>query len=517
MITLTEAITYEALTNAQLLALINSNGIKPAFNYLVTDASFTDGGVLVQGVTTKSVSSIGSGIFLNADYQGVGNYSAMTPAFNSFKGIWTNTPLAVAIGDVVVYNNRNFVNLTGVWGTSPDTDLVNWNILPKLNGYGYIQEIDEVTYDVNSNLYGSRKDKRGNSIQSSPTDMLTFQWGRDAVYRNTMVGNSKMIITNTQCQVYDNFLNSKSYIADNTSVATAGLIYRNNLSEESYIQSANTQGDIYYNTLFSESYINIITQLGAGRFISSNTLGATSYLDLDDIQGNITGNSMISGGSIIFSGIMAGGQITRNSLNGSSTMFLANLTNTQVNQNVINSVSLTINFGNNGGFTENNMSSQLQINSLTATLTQCNFALSGVPITINSVSVFTIAKSCRNGFSNFETTLDFATQYNPGNLTLTIPSNSDHIGIFKLSNTASVIVQRIANCPANFVVLFQPNNGQVVNFKHVDISVAINNELISDAGAFTNTLTGRTNGSDFIEYKRSGTLLVRNNIAVAVT
>jgi hypothetical protein len=409
------------------------------------------------------------------------------------------------------------VNSTGVWGTAPNTDLVNWNILPKLNGFGYIQEIDEVTYDVNSNFYGSRKDKRGNSMQCSPVEMQTFQWGRDAVYRNTMIGNSFMNIMNSQCFFYDNFLTGKAYIVDNTSVNSGGNVYRNVLTEESYISSANTQGDIYYNTLNSESYINIITQLGAGRFISSNTLGATAYLDLDDIQGNVSGNNLPSGGGIIFSGIMTGGQITRNTLNGGGSMFLTNFTNTQVNQNVINSVSLNINFGNNASFSENNISSQLQINSLTQTLTQCNFALSGVPITINSVSVFTIAKSCRNGFSNFETTLDFATQYNPGNLTLTIPSNSDHIGIFKLSNTASVIVQRIANCPANFVVLFQPNNGQVVNFKHVDISVAINNELISDAGAFTNTLAGRTNGSDFIEYKRSGTLLVRNNIAVAVT
>ena len=50
-------------------------------------------------------------------------------------------------------------------------------------------------------------------------------------------------------------------------------------------------------------------------------------------------------------------------------------------------------------------------------------------------------------------------------------------------------------------------------FSHAAIVGAILDQLVSDAAA-TNTITGRTNGSDFIEYERAGNLNRRYNAVI---
>ena len=103
-----------SLTNAQYLALVNSGTVIQGQFYLITDALYTDGGVLVQAVLNNAPPSVnGIGIHLNADYQGVGNYSGVT-GFVAWKNIWCNIPIPVVAGDVVIWNNlhyKNFCNL----------------------------------------------------------------------------------------------------------------------------------------------------------------------------------------------------------------------------------------------------------------------------------------------------------------------------------------------------------------------------------------------------------------------
>jgi hypothetical protein len=511
---------YLSVTNAQLLTLISTNLIKPSYTYLVTDALLTNGGVLIQGVTTNSVSLFGSGIFLNADYQGVGNYSGVAP-FGTTLGIWYPTYAGpIAIGDVVIWNNLHYKNLTGVWGTFPSGDAINWQVLAKTTTTGYIQEIDEVTYNSQFNTILSRKDKRSNYLQldSTGTNITQFQWGRDNVFENTIIGNSTMLIANSFASLYNNHLSTESTITDTTSVPTNGEIYNNTLVNNSQLQSLGTFGTIYSNLITSNSLIKVEYLSNTGQ-IALNFLAAASQINLDQVYGTVNANTLETGLISLVTGTLdVNSQVGGNLINTTTSLSLGNLTSTIINQNIItNFASLVITNGNGGTFQQNLIQSPLIITNLTNTFSNNTLSLDGTFITINSVSTFTVFKVCRSGYSNFEYTLDFNTDYNLGTQTLTIPAAStQHIGIFKLSNTASNTVTNIANCPTKFPVNFIPDNAQVVSFAHTSITTAVADNLVSDAGTFTNTLNGRTNGSDFVEYKKSGNLLVRNNIVVLI-
>ena len=90
---------YVTLTYAQLTILANTNLLVPNTNYLIKDAEFGSTpmiptNVLVTAVTTNKVSLTGQGIFFNADYQAVGDYSGV-PTFTSNNGLWD--PLAIIV------------------------------------------------------------------------------------------------------------------------------------------------------------------------------------------------------------------------------------------------------------------------------------------------------------------------------------------------------------------------------------------------------------------------------------
>jgi hypothetical protein len=188
-------------TFANLTTLISGNTVIAGQFYLVTDAIFTNTvlenvPIVVQGITTNSVSLSGSGIFLNADYQLVGNYSGVS-GFVSNLGVWQST-LVPVIGSVVMWDNLQYVNTTGLNGISnPSLDAVNWTVLTKSTTNGYIQEIDEVTYNVSNNQILTRADKRHNFIENNLNNLaplneafLLFQWGNNQVADNKVEANS---------------------------------------------------------------------------------------------------------------------------------------------------------------------------------------------------------------------------------------------------------------------------------------------------------------------------------------
>ncbi len=172
---------FTSLTNAQMQTLIGASSVIAGQYYLITDAGFTDGGAIVQGTTNNSVSVVGTGIFYNADYLAVGNYSGVV-GFGTALGLWSILPQAVVIGDCVVYNNQNYKNLTGVWGTAPSTDAVNWVLLPKNSTNGYIIAVDSVKYDVSLGVITHRADALTNEVDlaivAGQNSLVNFQWGR---------------------------------------------------------------------------------------------------------------------------------------------------------------------------------------------------------------------------------------------------------------------------------------------------------------------------------------------------
>jgi hypothetical protein len=313
-----------SVTNAQMLLLINTNAVIPAQFYLITDAVNTDGGVVVQGIEVGSKSTLqGSGLFFNADYQQVGNYSSVV-GFGSALGLWSTLIEAVIVGDCVVYDNLNFVNLTGNWGSQPSTDLVNWLVLPKTITNGYIREIDFVKYDVTSNQVLYRADIRGNEVELSntiPEALVTFQWGRNGVSNNKVSNRSFMTCTNSYCIFRGNILTNNSVISDSTpKVNTVGTINYNTVSNEGVIQLFETKGNVSNNTVdgFKSEikYNGLVNTIDASAVIQYNFLRNGGYIKYDNITGvsNLVNNNIELGGFTL--GVQNGGDITQNNIFG---------------------------------------------------------------------------------------------------------------------------------------------------------------------------------------------------------
>lgn len=176
-------------TYAQLATLINNQSLIPNQNYQITNAEFgstpiVPTSVFVKAITNNSISLTGEGIFYNADYQGTGNYAGVT-GFNAQLGEWT-AALTPTSGDVVIWNNYHYVNITGSNGvTNPNADVVNWTQLPLNTLNGYILAVDTVLYDSATNHITYREDARNNrvyrSVISGKNSLNYFKWGSDKV------------------------------------------------------------------------------------------------------------------------------------------------------------------------------------------------------------------------------------------------------------------------------------------------------------------------------------------------
>lgn len=137
---------------------------------------------------------------------------------------------------------------------------------------------------------------------------------------------------------------------------------------------------------------------------------------------------------------------------------------------------------------------------------ECSFDL------INNITldpkVSSIGKKISKNESTFEATIDaFAAGV------ITIPTELNYVGIFTLDNATSSTITKIVNLPTTHKVRFYAKAGKTQLFSHAAVVGAILDQLVSDAAA-TNTITGRTNGSDFIEYERAGNLNRRYNAVI---
>lgn len=183
------------ISNANLLTLINTNGVIDGLFYRVTDPLFGID-VVVLGTSSNKVSTHGTSRWWVADYQGVGNYSGVV-GFNSQLGRWWigATP---AVGDVVIWNNLHWVNITGANGANPpSSDFVNWNALAPSDKRGYLIETMDVLYDVTINRTMVVKDKRYNEVHfANPkfqVTFLNFPFGDNNVLRNLIKGANSLI------------------------------------------------------------------------------------------------------------------------------------------------------------------------------------------------------------------------------------------------------------------------------------------------------------------------------------
>jgi hypothetical protein len=260
-----------SVTNAQLISIINGNSLIKGQFYLVTDAGVSggvpiagqpDAGVVVQGVIINNavvgLSTVtGSGLFYNANYDSATSIAGnpvitigITPAFNSWRGIWTPSIASVSLGDVVIWNNYHYVcqlAFVSPIATTPNNDSTHWKLLTSdgtTNGLkqldmGYLLEVDVVKYDYVTNLITYRADKRGNEVDnytSGTNSLSAFQWGRSSVANNKLYGSSYMKCTNSYAHYNGNVLDNSILTQDvtnSTSTTVNTVISNNKLSNSS--------------------------------------------------------------------------------------------------------------------------------------------------------------------------------------------------------------------------------------------------------------------------------------------
>jgi len=487
IVTINDCCDFVELTNTQMLELINNGTVDAGTYYKITNPINADEGVVVQGIVTNANPSLqGSGIFLNADYQNVGDYSGVS-GFVSNLGIWSSVVQTVVAGNVVIWGNRHWRNLAGNWGSALNFTTLDdsWVLLPKNTTNGYIREVDFIKYNVNTNLVIYRADKRLNEVeyQYPIIDAISvFQWGRNVVQSNKVFSASSMQCTNSYCSFTGNHLTNESGLVDVSNINSLGCeVKANTLTSNSTIDITSNIGFIAYNTL-NKSSITITTNNG---FLSYNFLSSESVINVTINTDNITQNTLNRGGINVYDNQYS---ITENLISSGGRIDVGGINSAYIFRNTIGA----------SGY----------INSPTNT-SSANIWNN----TINDViypEYFTDDQSGRvinSGYSNFYIRLGLTDPaiYDLGTQTLTIPN--EQFGFIELVNTNSYIISKIDNISRLRNTRFTIYNNTLVDtyvtFQHTVIASANSGDLVCDAPSSANTLVGRYFGSDFIEYQKS--------------
>ena len=255
------------------------DGLAAGSHYFISDKA--DKGILLLAVTPNQFSLEGQGIFLNPDFQGVGDYTGI-PLFNLNQGVWyAGLEGSLSFADVVFWNGYHYkmIDSGELAGTSPDVTPLAYTVLPKsAANVGYIEEVDFILYDFANDVIIEQHDKRGNKW--NPDNVASFQRGNNAC-ANMIINGFGDIDNINQRGVCNGTLvsNGASLNLDNTFTGVCGsnnLIGNNNV----ILYGTSEIQDCTFNSLTS---IIITDTNHTGKEI--NSLGSTfnADLDMDDV------------------------------------------------------------------------------------------------------------------------------------------------------------------------------------------------------------------------------------------
>ena len=103
--------------------------------------------------------------------------------------------------------------------------------------------------------------------------------------------------------------------------------------------------------------------------------------------------------------------------------------------------------------------------------------------------------------------LDFSNSSIFSALTLTIPAAYSYVGIFNCINVTGSGVTYIVNSPSNHEFSLSPTDGNYFDFNPTALASAVANCILRSHAQPTtpNTVTGATNGGEYIVLKKLGT------------
>ena len=258
------------------------------YSYFIYDAVSP---VMVFAITPYELSSDGVALFENADYNSATSsmlYVDVNPTFGLYSSVWGDSSSAwwtavVAaypspasrIGKMCIYKNKHYASVTGNNSlNTPNLDPTNWSLVA-VGDASYQRECDSVCYDINNDLFISRKDKRGNHYTMNPNALGNisemFQFGNNNVVGNTIEGVLDISSNN-------GMFNNNNIVGNETSIAVLinrGRIIGNNFTTCNSISIVENSDEFKYNTFISINNATI-TNKGEMRnnfFYASNNLG----------------------------------------------------------------------------------------------------------------------------------------------------------------------------------------------------------------------------------------------------
>ena len=473
-----------SLTNSQLLALISSNLIVVGQEYLVTDAEFTDGGIIILGSSINSVAKDGHSFHLNADYQAVGNYSGVS-GFQSQIGLWgfNDTPV---IGDIVIWNNLHYKNLTGInTSNAPSFDFANWELLTKSETNGYILEIDFSLYDEINNRLISRQDKLKNNVEFSFDSVEiaysfdNFQWGNNVVNNNKIFGNLCVPLNMMNCfwtEFQNNVIQSVVYFQDNLSLKKSKIFSGNRVGESGYL----------------------------------SILGNDTFLDIQDnqIDGTINFNNLSTQNLV---------SISKNSLSFNTNFVIGAFSgNNQLyfyNNTFTNSAQLNIEFADTvladvEIYNNNHFSTIINIGAIFGGLATWRF--NTINTRVATINILVLNNNATQGgegciidnwYSDFPKVLNMASAavFSAGVLQLGIET---WIGKYLLTNTSGQTISNIqGGVFNNFQLISNGSVGDTFNISTTNISTSVAGDIIRNHG-----LPNHSSFESYIDFKDSLTV-----------
>ncbi len=489
------------ILNADLITKINNSTlIKGAF-YRVTDAPHVID-LTLHAIETNQVSLEGKARKYVADYQAVGDYSAVNP-FNSQLGLW-NGALAPVAGDVVIWNQNHWLNTTGVNipEFSPNLDAANWSLLIVSETTGFIIESMTAVYDYLNNKVLKLTDVRLNQIDfSQPTGIisfLNFPFGKNGVDNNIFKGDDTTIDAN--------FGN------------TPFTIFSDNTIINGFIDlSINFEFDLSgVNITFDNNYLCNSGQLEVQ---NSDISSATSVIFSTNVL--FGGNCGVSNVLNTFSGTII---VQSNKTVGGTLISVQNLTGAnrvEINNNDIR---------NNGSLTILSLDSATSIKRIGGNvIVESDLRLEGISGTadfennrVETALNFTIPAFSTNDiigvdglltkdYSNFTQTLDLGdpTVYDGIAFELNLGASNQWVGRYLLQRGGGNQINKIINgTPTERPFTLIADSGAGVftfTLGYVAIGAAVQDEIITNTNLTTkSSFTSYATSSENVTLKRGG-------------
>ena len=419
-----------------------NNGTLPVGQFIeITDRG--DAGVLLYCSATNSFALEGTGCFMNADYQGIGNYSTVE-GFSDDSNVWGQwigpTEENAFNGDIFIWSGSHYIvtDRSEFNGSDPSTNTAAYFNLTDPSE-GYIFEWDVIIYDfVNDNIKW-RIDKRGNKISLWNAD---FQWGDDKI---RSIGMSTY-------ESYITIINNSGYINGSLSGLYASV-------------------DIYLN--YNTIYFDID--------------GTQVTLDTDSNRGNIECH---------IEGFSSGLQCNNNSIYGDIRVYIYDSSYVNANEN---NATIYASYQGNSIVEHNNNNSDITytefVNSYieninTIALSSCSINGLGTEDSFYDFNTLTGTWS-NKCYTPYESTFDYQIDYtyitplglSPSDIvwhSLTIPNELSFIGNFSVDLDQSYNIMMVIGNKEELPVKLETTNF-TFNIYSVQDSVMDNDCILSTA------------------------------------